>query len=497
MKRGTFVLALSLALALPAVAAAQDPSWTLIRPNATSDNHWRVKPHPKALHSVLDEPIYHDRRPVLAADRASATHPKQRFSVRFSDVPATASAFAGGQVWIYISIRKHTRVDVALRTRRAGRLVLVSSRKRLTPPISIEPEKPPVGRNGFRGWLPVDLPALTAAEADRLSLAVRISPSAPGRSLSRVYAAFAELYPDRGTYVALGDSVAALQRSYVDLLFGALQTAGAVDTLYNRARGGEDSTSLRANGQLTRAIADIDRPSDTKVVTIDIGGNDRGRCGGSPPTWHLPTCPFAGNFDASLADLQAALDRDPGKESLAAMTYYNPATGTGTAQEQVYDDGLLGTDHQLACAPAGDSRLGLNDQIACISSRRGALVADVYPAFKLGGQAFISDGLHPSSEGQAAIARQFGQVLGSTAPSRAPAASQASAATSDARRTRWRGARPQAGSGLRGRLLLRAAPPPPRPRAGGGGLLRRARRGVGHHHEVHAEAVAALALCRP
>jgi hypothetical protein len=37
---------------------------------------------------------------------------------------------------------------------------------------------------------------LTREEADRLSLALRISPASPRRSLSRVYAVFAELYPD-------------------------------------------------------------------------------------------------------------------------------------------------------------------------------------------------------------------------------------------------------------------------------------------------------------
>ena len=98
------------------------------------------------------------------------------------------------------------------------------------------------------------------------------------------------------------------------------------------------------------------------------------------------------------------------------MTYYNPASGTGTAQERAYDNGLLGTDLQLFCAPSGDPRLGLNDQIACISARRAALVADVYRVFKLGGQPLISDGLHPTSKGQAAIARQFSKVLGLSNP---------------------------------------------------------------------------------
>jgi lysophospholipase L1-like esterase len=217
-----------------------------------------------------------------------------------------------------------------------------------------------------------------------------------------------------GAYVALGDSVAAPSGSYVHLLFDALRADPdfGTDTLYNRARAGETSGSLRTGGQLATAIADIDRPSDTKVVTIDIGGNDRAPCGGPPPTWHLPTCPFADNFDASIADLVAALKRDLGEEPLVAMAYYNPASGTGSAQERDFDAGLLGTDRELFCAPPGDPRLGLNDRIACITRDHGAFAADVYADFKLGGQALMADGLHPNGDGQAVIAHRFAQTLG-------------------------------------------------------------------------------------
>jgi Ca2+-binding RTX toxin-like protein len=238
-----------------------------------------------------------------------------------------------------------------------------------------------------------------------------------------------------GTYVALGDSVATPSDSYVYVLFQFLRTpeGGGLDTLYNRASGGEDSTTLRSNGQLATAIADIDGPSDTKVVTIDIGGNDRFLCGGSSPSWHLSSCPFAANFDATLADLQAALGRDPGSESLIAMTYYNPASGLGSAQEQEYDRGLLGADLRIYCAPSGDPRLGLNDRIICISRSRGALVADVYPAFKLGGQALMGDSIHPNSQGQAVIAAEFRKALGkpSPAPTPSPAPNPAATAGND------------------------------------------------------------------
>jgi len=196
MRPRALAVTLAAVLALPATAAAQDPAWKLIRPNVTWDNHWTVEPQGQAIHSLLDEPDYIEERPVVTGDRASATRAKQRFAVGFSDIEPGVERFAGGQVWIYIGIKKRTRVDLALRTRRDGRVVLLSSSKALTPPITLAPEDPPVGRNGFRGWLPLGLPSLTRAEANRLSLSVRISPSSPRHSLSRVYAVFAELYPE-------------------------------------------------------------------------------------------------------------------------------------------------------------------------------------------------------------------------------------------------------------------------------------------------------------
>ena len=77
-----------------------------------------------------------------------------------------------------------------------------------------------------------------------------------------------------GTYVALGDSVAAPLDSYVHVLFGLLGTpeGGGLDTLYNRARGGEDSTTLRTNGQLATAIADTLVDQADAVARPGAGG---------------------------------------------------------------------------------------------------------------------------------------------------------------------------------------------------------------------------------
>jgi hypothetical protein len=182
-------------LAIPATAAAQDPTWTVVRPNVTWDNHWKLQPKGQPLHTLLDEQVYLEDQLSVTGDLAFASRPKQRFAIGFSDVAAGDQTFNGGQAWVYIGIRKRTRVDIAIRTRRNGEVQVVSSMKRVTPPITLAPEEPPVGKNGFRGWLPVGLPPMTPDEVNHMSLAVRISPSSPKGSLSRVYAAFAELYP--------------------------------------------------------------------------------------------------------------------------------------------------------------------------------------------------------------------------------------------------------------------------------------------------------------
>jgi lysophospholipase L1-like esterase len=215
-----------------------------------------------------------------------------------------------------------------------------------------------------------------------------------------------------GLYVALGDSVAAGSGSYVGLLFSSYQSTLAVTQLSNRAQGGENSGSIRTpGGQLDQALADINAASDTRAVTIDIGGNDRYDCADSDgqPIWG--SCPFRGNFAATLSDLMKALVADPGDETFIAMAYYNPASGLGGDQpfsgESWYDRGLLGSDLTISCQTAAGPEVGINDVIFQEAGRYGAGVANPYPAFKVGGQSFMADGLHPNDAGHAAIADAF------------------------------------------------------------------------------------------
>jgi len=215
------------------------------------------------------------------------------------------------------------------------------------------------------------------------------------------------------TYVALGESYAAgvgassPEKSYVGRLFSHYQSALGVNQLSNRAVGGSNvtSTSLRNGGQLSNALADINAPSDTRVVTISIGGND-GQFGCSH-RWDDPTtCPFRANFSSTLAELSSALDADPGEETFEAMAYPNPASGTGGGAEASYDTGLLGANLAIGCSDTGPDA-GLNDVIFQEAGRLGVPVADTYPAFKQGGQSFLADIVHPNDAGYAAIANAF------------------------------------------------------------------------------------------
>jgi hypothetical protein len=120
--------------------------------------------------------------------------------------------------------------------------------------------------------------------------------------------------PSPDVYVALGDSVSAgygatAGRGFVDRYFAHLRDPanGGLDELHNLAHPGETSGSMRdPGGQLDQANALIGEPSDTRVVTLDIGGND-GLNGQCPVGFNTPPCPFRANYTAIIQALQAAL----------------------------------------------------------------------------------------------------------------------------------------------------------------------------------------------
>jgi lysophospholipase L1-like esterase len=239
--------------------------------------------------------------------------------------------------------------------------------------------------------------------------------------------------PATRLYVALGDSLAAgvgasdpARTAYVPLLFQYFMRPPAenVRLLRNLSRPGETSDSFIAGGQLALAVAaTVDPTTDTRVVTLDIGGNDllfltfsepcRSDPGGAAcqALVQLQLRKFAVNYQIILTALRSALDDDQGKEMILVMTYYNPYGGTGHPYEPFADAALLGSDLVINCAaPPGDPRAGLNDLIACGGAAAGAAVADVYPVF--GDRApeltHINAGdIHPNDTGYALIAQTF------------------------------------------------------------------------------------------
>jgi GDSL-like Lipase/Acylhydrolase family len=210
--------------------------------------------------------------------------------------------------------------------------------------------------------------------------------------------------------VALGDSVSAgfgagPGHGFVELYFSYLAAPerGGLDRLSNLAVPGETSGGMRvAGGQLARALTAIDAADDTRVVTLDIGGNDaRGSCSGGV---NAPACGFVANYGAIVDELALALARDPGDELFQVMPYYNPYVGT--TAEDLADAVLLGTDRRVDCGGTGDA-VGFDDVIACRGAAAGATAVDPYATFRLGGQALLADSIHPNELGHAYLACLF------------------------------------------------------------------------------------------
>ncbi len=216
-------------------------------------------------------------------------------------------------------------------------------------------------------------------------------------------------------YVALGDSYTVGWEGsgqpgpgFVTPLFTDYKASLGAGELFNTGVPGESSSSIISGGQLSNALADIGGPSDTRAVTLEIGGADALLSSSCTGHFDEPgTCSFRANFHSILTQLQAALLSDPGAESLIVATYPNPSAGTGTPTEDSRDLALLGANGTVGCADTG-SNVGLNDAIFQEAGTLGIPVANPYPAFEQHGQSYVStDNLHPNDDGYAAIAEAF------------------------------------------------------------------------------------------
>jgi len=96
-----------------------------------------------------------------------------------------------------------------------------------------------------------------------------------------------------GRYVAIGDSIAGSAGSYVDIVAAR---RGITDV--QRLISGETAAgALRS--VLPSALASIGDPSDTEIVTVQIGGHDflTGHCN---TDWNRPSCDFADSLAVLL-----------------------------------------------------------------------------------------------------------------------------------------------------------------------------------------------------
>jgi lysophospholipase L1-like esterase len=236
-------------------------------------------------------------------------------------------------------------------------------------------------------------------------------------------------------YLALGDSLAwgdgasdPATTGYVPLLadYFAGMPHGGAKGLANLAVRGETTASFLA-GQVGAAMAAIGDPSsDTRVVTLSLGGNDVGALLNDPSDICLadPTgdeCRAlvavalqgaAQRFPVAVGSIMAALAADEGDERVFVMTVFNPFGGLGGPYETAIDVVLLGSDLEIDCTAAGTdpTAAGLNDIIACTAMAFGATVVDAYPV--IGDQALelthIGEGTldtHPNDAGYALLAK--------------------------------------------------------------------------------------------
>jgi lysophospholipase L1-like esterase len=234
-------------------------------------------------------------------------------------------------------------------------------------------------------------------------------------------------------YIALGDSLAwgdgasdPATTAYVPLLadyFAGTTHAGAKQTT-NLAIRGETTGSL-IERQLAPAVALIDdTATDTRVVTISIGGNDLLNLINEPDDpcvvdFGSATCQallasgmsdVQANLPFIIGTLQAALARDPGPEKVFVLLPYNAFSGTGSPFEPIVAGGLRGADGVVDCGALGNvANVGLDDILGCTAAAMGAIPVDSYPYFEGRGLELthIGEGfnIHPNDAGYALIAK--------------------------------------------------------------------------------------------
>lgn len=238
-------------------------------------------------------------------------------------------------------------------------------------------------------------------------------------------------------YIAMGDSLAwgdgasvPEHTGYVPRLAGYFQGAshGGADTLINLGVGGTTTGEL-IDTQVAEAVELIgDSATDTRVITISVGGNDLLNLINDPTDpcvadatsatcqglLFLAMSQVASNMPVILGTLDAALADDPGDETVFVLLPYNAFSGTGHPLEGLIAQVMRGPDLAFDCAvnPAG---YGLDDILGCTAVAFGAIPVDSYPLFE--GRTLelthMGEGfnVHPNDDGYEVIAKAHRRAL--------------------------------------------------------------------------------------
>ncbi len=214
-----------------------------------------------------------------------------------------------------------------------------------------------------------------------------------------------------GTYLALGDSVAAgtqqpapfTANGYTNELFDDLQDEFGFDNFVNLACPGDDTVEMRfgagpagnslcygpapvlppgGTSQLDAAVAYLlANPGEVELITIAIGANDLLACDPADPS--LPACVAAqlGQIGANLPVIVGTLQAVAPGVPIVAMNYYNPNLAfwiTGPAGQALATQSLAITSV-------------FNDTLGTVYAAFGVPVVDVATTFKT----FKTDGGDP------------------------------------------------------------------------------------------------------
>lgn len=218
---------------------------------------------------------------------------------------------------------------------------------------------------------------------------------------------------DGGTYLALGDSVAAgtqqpepfTDNGYADRLFRDLEDEYGFDKLVNLSCPGDDTVEMRfgiggasplgsscygpfaalppgGSSQLDAAVDYlVTHPGEVALITITIGANDILACDPTDPPPALNACLAAqlGQIGANLPVIVGTLQGVAPGVPIAAMNYYNPNLAfwiTGPVGQELATQSLALT-------------AVFNGTLEAIYDAFGVPVADVetaFKTFKTGGQ---------------------------------------------------------------------------------------------------------------